>query len=82
MKATWTAKLDAADSTAPGGYRREVLVKGKVTRAEADAAVSAAVGKHVAETGHAPSRPLRFPGKTHVSCPCGVAFHATGLREG
>jgi hypothetical protein len=79
MKATWTATTDMVDATAPGGYRRERLTK-KVLRAEADAAVYAAVAEHVAATGCTPRPAMVFPGKTHVSCDHG-AFHATGLKE-
>jgi len=82
MKATWTAKIDMRDDTAKGGYRRIVLVNGKVFREQADAAVAEAVAQHVAETGHTVDPTMTFPGKTHVSCgTCRMAFHATGLKE-
>jgi len=77
---TWRASVDYFDPTAKGGNRRVELTK-KVTRAEADAAVMAAVAVHTAETGHSVRPTMVFPGKTHVSCECLSAFHATGLAR-
>ncbi len=77
---TWTATTDMVDPTAAGGYRRARLTTGKVTRAEAEAALAIALAAHVAETGRQPRPTMVFPGKTHTSCDHG-AFHATGLTQ-